>query len=172
MSMDLRKALAETREASRHLVTETDQRFAKVLETLAALTRQHADEILAANRLDLERMDPADPKYDRLLLDESRLESICKDLEKVAGLESPLGRELQHRTLDNGLELRQVSVPLGVVAVIFESRPNVTFDVFALCLATFQRRSPVWRRPSVKRCLRCSRRSSSSMSPFLAVARV
>jgi glutamate-5-semialdehyde dehydrogenase len=77
-----------------------------------------------------------DPKYDRLLLNEQRLEAICDDLRCVADLPSPVGEVLEQRTLPNGLELSKVRVPVGVIAVIFESRPNVTFDVFALCLKT------------------------------------
>jgi glutamate-5-semialdehyde dehydrogenase len=79
-------------------------------------------------------MDPADPRYDRLLLDEGRLEGIAADLRRVANLPTPLGEVLEERRLDNGLHLTRVRVPIGVIAVIFESRPNVTFDVVALCL--------------------------------------
>ena len=79
-------------------------------------------------------MDPADPKYDRLLLNPGRLAAIAADLRKVAALPCPLGEALEQRRLDNGLQLRKLRVPMGVIAVIYESRPNVTFDVFALCL--------------------------------------
>jgi glutamate-5-semialdehyde dehydrogenase len=77
-----------------------------------------------------------DPKYDRLLLNPERLQAICNDLRCVGALPSPVGEVLEQRTLDNGLKLSKVRVPMGVIAVIFESRPNVTFDVFALCLKT------------------------------------
>ena len=78
----------------------------------------------------------ADPKYDRLLLNPERLSAIAQDLRNVAALPAPVGEVLQTKRLDNGLELSKVRVPMGVIAVIFESRPNVTFDVFALCLKT------------------------------------
>ena len=91
-------------------------------------------ELLAANALDLARMNPADPRYDRLQLTETRLKDIAADLRKVATLPSPLGRVLKHSILPNGLELNRVSVPFGVIGIIFEARPNVCFDCFALCL--------------------------------------
>ena len=78
-------------------------------------------------------MDAANPMYDRLQLTPSRLQSIAADMRNVATLPSPLGRVLRHRVLDNGLELRRVSVPYGVIGMIYEARPNVTFDVFSLC---------------------------------------
>ena len=81
-------------------------------------------------------MPESDPKYDRLLLNSQRLADIAQDLRNVAALPSPVGELLEHRTLENGLELNKVRVPMGVIAVIFESRPNVTFDIFALCLKT------------------------------------
>jgi len=109
---------------------------AAILRDLADRALAAEDEILAANRKDLARMDPADPKYDRLLLNHERLEGIAGDLRKVAALPCPLGEVLEERVLDNGLQLRKVRVPIGVIAVIYESRPNVTFDVFALCFRT------------------------------------
>lgn len=90
--------------------------------------------ILDANRRDLSRMDAGDPKYDRLLLDEQRIRGIASDCRKVASLPSPLGRVLKHSVLPNGLDLTRVSVPFGVIGVIYEARPNVTLDVSALCL--------------------------------------
>ena len=94
----------------------------------------NANSLLAENQKDLERMDPANPKYDRLLLNEERLADIAGDLRKVAALPSPLNQVLEERTLPNGLQLSRLTVPLGVIGIIFESRPNVAFDVFALCL--------------------------------------
>ena len=78
-------------------------------------------------------MDPSDPRYDRLLLNKERIEAIAKDVETVMNLPSPLHHILEERRLPNGLLLQRISVPLGVVAVIYESRPNVTVDVFSLC---------------------------------------
>lgn len=101
---------------------------------LADLTEANMATVLAANALDLARMDPEDPKYDRLLLNEDRLRAIAADLRRVAALPSPLGVVHEANTLANGLQLSRVSVPIGVVGIVFESRPNVTFDVFALNL--------------------------------------
>ncbi len=90
--------------------------------------------ILEANRKDLERMPPTDPRYDRLKLTEQRIRDIAADIRSVAALPSPLGIVLEERQLPSGLDLRKTTVPLGVVGVIYEARPNVTFDVFSLCL--------------------------------------
>ena len=128
------KALAQTRAASVSLITATEEQINAVLLDLAKLTRAHQQTLLIANGKDLERMDPADPKYDRLLLNPQRLEEICLDLEKVAGFDSPLNQVLHQHTHENGLQLSKIRTPLGVVAVVYESRPNVTFDVFSLCL--------------------------------------
>jgi glutamate-5-semialdehyde dehydrogenase len=92
--------------------------------------------LLAANLLDLARMDPDDSRYDRLLLNEQRSAGIAQDLRNVAALPTPVGAVLEQRQLNNGLELSKIRVPMGVIAVIFESRPNVTFDVFGLCFKT------------------------------------
>lgn len=89
--------------------------------------------LLEANAKDLAAMDRSNPLYDRLMLTEDRLKGIAADMRQVASLPSPLGRTLVERTLPNGLRLRKVSVPFGVIGVIYEARPNVTFDVFSLC---------------------------------------
>ena len=122
------------RSASRKLACCSDDEFNAVLLDLADMTESHAPELLAANALDLARMDKADSRYDRLQLTEARLRDIAADLRKVASLPSPLGRVLKHSILPNGLELNRVSVPFGVIGIIFEARPNVCFDCFALCL--------------------------------------
>jgi len=132
----LREGLAHAREAARDLARCDDGAIREVLYALADKTLANMDEVLAANRSDLSRMAEDDPKYDRLLLNPERLEAICHDLRAVADLPSPVGEVLERRTLENGLELSKVRVPMGVIAVIFESRPNVAFDVFALCLKT------------------------------------
>lgn len=126
--------LKAVRTASRRLIRLSDADIADILNQLADLTMENADLLLAENRKDLERMDPANPKYDRLLLSEERLQGITVDLRKVASLPSPLNQVLEERSLPNGLQLSRLTVPLGVIGIIFESRPNVTFDVFALCL--------------------------------------
>ena len=101
---------------------------------MANAVERGTDAILAANAHDLERMDPADPKYDRLRLTAQRISGIAADCRNVASLPSPLGRVLSHRTLPNGLDISRISVPFGVIGVIYEARPNVTLDVAALCL--------------------------------------
>ena len=106
---------------------------ALLLDTAAAL-RAHSTDILEANRLDLERMDVANPKYDRLQLTEERIRGIASDMEHVATLPSPLGITYSTTERPNGMTIRKVSVPFGVIGIIYEARPNVTADVFALCV--------------------------------------
>ena len=132
----LENGLSNAREASRELAQCSDSKIRSVLEALADRTIAAEQEILQANLSDLSRMPESDPKYDRLLLNTRRLADIAHDLRCVAALPSPVGEVLEQRQLENGLELKKVRVPMGVIAVIFESRPNVTFDVFALCLKT------------------------------------
>lgn len=126
--------LRTTRQAARKLIQLGNEDLNLILNHVADAAMLHTPALLAANQLDLERMDSADPKYDRLLLNPKRLEDIAQDIRKVADLPSPLGRVLEERTLPNGLELKKTSVPMGVIGIVYESRPNVTFDVFALCL--------------------------------------
>jgi len=132
----LENGLLNAREASRELARCDHATIRAVLETLAERTIASEEEILQANLSDLSRMPESDPKYDRLLLNSQRLADIANDLRAVAALPTPVGEVLEQRTLENGLELSKIRVPMGVIAVIFESRPNVTFDVFALCLKT------------------------------------
>ncbi|GGK68406.1 glutamate-5-semialdehyde dehydrogenase [Rufibacter glacialis] len=127
-----KKALAASRAAA---VLSPDQVNA-VLREVAAQAREKTDFLLEANAQDLARMEAADPAYDRLKLTPARLQDLAQDLEKVASLTSPLGQVLLQKSLPNGLSLSKVRVPLGVVGVIYEARPNVTFDVFSLCLKT------------------------------------
>jgi glutamate-5-semialdehyde dehydrogenase len=132
----LQRGLEFARDAARELARSDDATVKAVLYGLAEKVMSNTAEILEANRSDLSRMPEDDPKYDRLLLDETRLQAICNDLRSVADLPAPVGEVLEEKTLENGLELCKIRVPMGVIAVIFESRPNVTFDVFALCLKT------------------------------------
>ncbi len=104
-----------------------------LLEHLADAILANQDLLLGANKQDLEQMGVKDPLYDRLLLTPERLKGIASDMRHVAGLPSPLGAITKERTLENGLYLRRVSVPFGVIGVIYEARPNVSFDVFSLC---------------------------------------
>lgn len=107
-----------------------------VLLDLADAAEAATGVLLAANALDLARIDKADPKYDRLQLTPERIKSIAGELRNVALLESPVGKILDEKNMPNGLHITRVSVPLGVVGIIYEARPNVTFDVFALCFKT------------------------------------
>lgn len=134
MQEEILNELQKVKKASRQLVRLADEQIATILNELADLALENEQFILAENKKDLDRMDPNDPKYDRLLLDPSRLKAITDDLRNVAALPSPLNISLESRILPNGLDLSRVTVPLGTIAIIFESRPNVTFDVFSLCL--------------------------------------
>lgn len=120
--------------ASRHLASLSTETINTLLVDMANAVERGTDAILAANAHDLERMDPADPKYDRLRLTAERISGIAADCRNVASLPSPLGRVLSHRALPNGLDISRISVPFGVIGVIYEARPNVTLDVAALCL--------------------------------------
>ncbi|MEM9832608.1 MAG: glutamate-5-semialdehyde dehydrogenase [Bacteroidota bacterium] len=122
------------KQASRDALQLSNDVINQVLQAVADTAVAQTDYILTENQKDLDRMDPANPKYDRLKLTVKRLEAIAQDMRNVADLPSPLGKVLEERTLANGLQLKKRSVPLGVVGVIYEARPNVTFDVFALCL--------------------------------------
>lgn len=130
----LEEGLISAREAACELARCDDAKIRSVLESLAVRMMAAEQEILQANLSDLSRMPESDPKYDRLALNSERLAAIAHDLRCVAALPAPVGEVLEERHLENGLELSKVRVPMGVIAVIFESRPNVTFDVFALCL--------------------------------------
>ena len=123
----------KAKSAGRKLALLTDEKRNGILRDVADAIIAGKSYILQANVADLKKMEPSDPLYDRLMLTESRLESIAADMRNVSRLPSPLGRTLTERTLDNGLRLRRVSVPFGVIGMIYEARPNVTFDVFALC---------------------------------------
>lgn len=122
-----------TRQASVSLLRQgADERNA-ALEAVAQELEDRSAELLAANALDLEAMSPSNPLYDRLKLTEKRIADIVAGIRDVERLPDPLGRLLEDRTLPNGLRLRKVSVPFGVIGVVYEARPNVTFDVFTLC---------------------------------------
>lgn len=105
-----------------------------ILNDTASALLEHMADILEANREDLSHMDISNPKYDRLKLTESRIESIAQDMRNVSTLPSPLGKIYSEVTRPNGMTIKKVSVPFGVIGVIYEARPNVTCDVFSLCL--------------------------------------
>ena len=134
MQETITEQLKAVQQASREIVTLSDAAINTLLLDLADSIPAHQELILNANRQDLDRMDQADPMYDRLLLNASRLDAIAGDIRNVATLPSPLDLVLEKRTLPNGLGLKKVTVPIGVIGIIYEARPNVTFDVFALCL--------------------------------------
>ena len=108
----------------------------QVLEAVADAAVAETEFLLGENQKDLDRMDPSDPKYDRLKLTASHIQDIANDIRSVAKLKSPLGDVITEYDRPNGLHISKIRVPLGVVGVIYEARPNVTFDVFALCFKT------------------------------------
>lgn len=132
--MNLNKTFVAVQNASRGLLALSDKDINRILLAVADAAIAKADFILSENRKDLERMDPANPKYDRLKLTEARLQGIAADMRNVATLPSPLGRVLKENILPNGLKIKRISVPFGVIGIIYEARPNVSFDVFSLCL--------------------------------------
>ena len=132
--MKIEKQLQAVLEASRKLNLVSEETVQEVLFDLAKEARENTDFILAENQRDLERMDAADPKFDRLKLTKERIESIASDIENVARLKSPLGIVKSETLRPNGMIIKKVTVSFGVIGIIYEARPNVTFDVFALCL--------------------------------------
>ena len=130
----VKDTLIAAREASRKLNLMQPQEINNLLLCLADNTVGHTEDILAANRADLARMDKSNPKYDRLLLNERRIADIADGIRSVAALPSPTGITLDQWTQPNGMRISKVSVPFGVIGVIYEARPNVSFDVFSLCM--------------------------------------
>lgn len=120
--------------ASRKLALISEKRINDILIAVADAAIMNKDIILAANSMDLRLMDQADLKFDRLKLTESRIADIASDIRNVASLPSPLGKVLYEDVRPNGLKLKKISVPFGVIGVIYEARPNVSFDVFSLCI--------------------------------------
>ena len=129
----MEETLRKTKAASRILATISDEKRNEILLAVADAIISNKDRILKANADDLAKMDPKNPLYDRLQLTDKRLDDIASDMRNVSRLPSPLGRVLKESTLPNGLRLKRVSVPFGVIGMIYEARPNVTFDVFSLC---------------------------------------
>ena len=131
--MDLTNTFKSVREASRKLLKLDTETINQVLLAVADAAEAKADYILAENQKDLDRKEPSNPLYDRLKLTKERLYAIAADTRNVVSLPSPLGKVLKETVRPNGLIIRKVSFPFGVVGVIYEARPNVTFDVFSLC---------------------------------------
>jgi glutamate-5-semialdehyde dehydrogenase len=131
--MELQKIFEKVKSASNELALIDDKKRNEVLCAVADAIILRKDELLKANEKDLEQMDKSNPLYDRLQLTGKRLEGIASDMRHVSTLPSPLGRVLIDKILENGLHLQRVSVPFGVIGMIYEARPNVSFDVFSLC---------------------------------------
>lgn len=129
----MNKLFHRVKEVSKELLLLTDEQRSNILLRIAERAESSMEQLLLANSIDLQKLEKSNPLYDRLLLTPERITSIVADLRKVASLPSPLGLVSKERTLSNGLYLRRVSVPFGVIGVIFEARPNVCFDVFSIC---------------------------------------
>lgn len=128
--MNLNDTFAAVQAAGRYLALLPDDRINQILNAVAEAALEQTSYILSENRKDLERMSPDNPKYDRLRLTEERLRGIASDIRNVATLPSPLGRILKESIRPNGMRLTKISVPFGVIGIIYEARPNVSFDVF------------------------------------------
>ena len=131
--MQLKETFERVKRASKTLALLSDEQRNEILLAVADAIINNQERILKANGEDLAKMDKSSPLYDRLQLTESRLEGIAADIRNVATLPSPLGHITKQKTLPNGLRLCRISVPFGVIGMIYEARPNVTFDVFSLC---------------------------------------
>ena len=131
--MVLEDVFKKVKAASKELALISDDRKNEILLAVADAIIKRKGELLEENKKDLSRMDKSNPLYDRLQLTDKRLEGIAADMRHVATLENPLGKVQKHKTLENGLVLTRISVPFGVIGVIYEARPNVSFDVFSLC---------------------------------------
>lgn len=126
--------LQATQQAAAQIRRLTGEQKTTLLNRLAELLLENQDHIMAENQKDMERMADGDPKKDRLFLNEKRIQGLADSLRDVAQLPDPSGQVLFEREIEQGLKLKKIAVPLGVVGAIFESRPNVTVDVAALCL--------------------------------------
>ncbi len=131
--MELLETFKRVKTASKTLALIPDEQRNEILNAVADAIIAHQAELLDANAKDLARMEKSNPLYDRLQLTEKRLADIASDMRNVATLPTPLGHITKEKTLPNGLKLKRVSVPFGVIGMIYEARPNVTFDVFSLC---------------------------------------
>lgn len=131
--MELKETFQKVKAASKTLGLLSDEQRNEILQAVADAIIAETPALLKANAEDLAKMDKANPLYDRLQLTEQRLQDIASDMRHVSTLPSPLGRVLKDKTLENGLHLQRVAVPFGVIGMIYEARPNVTYDVFSLC---------------------------------------
>lgn len=126
--------IIQTYDAAISLRSQKDTVLKRVLLALADSLEANTKSILTANRKDLAKYDATNPRIDRLLLNEERITNIANSIRNISKLPNPSGKLLEHKKMPNGLDLEKRSVPLGVVGAIYESRPNVTFDIAALCL--------------------------------------
>ena len=131
--MEFIETFKRVKAASKTLALLSDNQRNQILNAVADAIIDQQESILAANEKDLAKMDPKNPLYDRLQLTQKRLADIAGDMRNVASLPSPLGFVTKEKTLPNGLRLHRISVPFGVIGMIYEARPNVTYDVFSLC---------------------------------------
>ena len=131
--MQLIETFQRVKAASKSLASLSDQQRNDILNAVADAIIDYQERILVANEKDLAKMDPKNPLYDRLQLTSKRLNDIASDMRNVATLPTPLDHITKAKTLPNGLRLHRISVPFGVIGIIYEARPNVTFDVFSLC---------------------------------------
>lgn len=134
MGTDFKEIFRAAKKAAAELASADDGKTSGMLLSLADRIGKNQDALLEANRADLAKMPEDNPMYDRLKLDSRRLEGIAADMRNVAGLPCPAGRILSETVRPNGMKIQKVSVPFGVVGIIYEARPNVSFDVFSLCV--------------------------------------
>ena len=135
--MDIRQAAEQARAASIQLAAVSSKDKNRAIAGIAAALQRHADDITAANRADLDRAEKerlSAPLLKRLKFDAGKIEEACTGLESLTGLADPVGVTLQATELDRGLELYKVSCPIGVVGVVFESRPDALVQISSLCL--------------------------------------
>src|SRR5512133_2873258 len=132
--MDCTPLFKSSKAASLKMRMLEEETINKILVEVADAAIERTDFLVAANKKDLDIMDASDPNYDRLMLTPERISGISSDLRTVAGMTSPLNKILASNKMPNGLEISRVSVPFGVIGIVYEARPNVTFDVFSLCL--------------------------------------
>ena len=131
--MKIKQLLQAAQQAGRSIQQLSDEKIQIVLNAIADETSAQIEFILAENQKDLDRMNPEDPKYDRLKLTAERIQDITADMRAVAQLPSPLGKILMETVRPNGMKIKKISVPFGLIGIIYEARPNVSFDVFSLC---------------------------------------
>ncbi len=135
-SMNIIDKIRKTKKVSYSLPLLSEKKRNEVLQSIADQLRISCAAILNANGKDLVSMSKSNPMYDRLLLTEARVNAMANDIESVITINSPIGNQLAQKIMTNGLRIEKIVVPLGVIAVIYEARPNVTIDVFTLCFKT------------------------------------